>query len=153
VDVLRATFPGKQYLGLHSQLRLAIANVGDKTIPNLTVSISNSTTPGASGFDKRINDPNLADPVRPIWVLDRPPRNSEPAFTNTWAVGPLDPDRSRLMVWNVTAVVPGTYKLSYQVAAGLHGKAKAVLPDGSPAKGSLPVRITSRPLPVPDPIE
>ena len=41
----------------------------------------------------------------------------------------------------------------YQVAAGLNGKAKAVQADGIPAKGSFLVRITTKPLPVPDPLD
>ena len=93
VDVVRATFPGKQYLGLHSQLRLVVANVGNEMLPNLTVSISNSSNkPGtANGFDQRMSDPNLSDPVQPIWVLDRPPLNSETAYTNTGRSVPSRP--------------------------------------------------------------
>ena len=60
---------------------------------------------------------------------------------------------SKLMIWDVTAVIPGTYKVTYRVAAGLHGKAKAVQPDGTPAKGSFLVRVTPKPLPVPDPLD
>jgi hypothetical protein len=145
VDIVRATFPGKQYLGLHSQIRIAVANVGSETIPNLTVTLD--------GLDERINDPNLADPERPIWILDRPPKNSQTAFTNTFAVGPLPPDEIKPMVWNVTAVQSGTYTVRYQISAGLQGKAKAVQPDGSKANGSFLVRVTSKPLPVPDPLD
>ncbi len=53
----------------------------------------------------------------------------------------------------MTSVRSGTYTVRYQVAGGLNGKAKVVLADGSPAKGSFLVRITSRPKPVPNPIE
>lgn len=144
IDVISATFPGRQYLGAKSKLNMEIENADSRAIPDLTITID--------GFDKRLGDPNLADPERPIWVLDSPPKNSSTAYTNTFTVGRLDPGATRKLTWNLTAVRPGTYTVRYQVAGGLYGKAKAEAPDGGPVKGSLLVRITSKPRPVPDPI-
>jgi hypothetical protein len=145
VDVTSASFPGRQYLGANSKLKIVVKNVDDKPIPNLAATID--------GFDIRESDPKLADPERPIWVVDSPPKNSTVANTNTWAVGELEPGKSYELVWSATSVRSGTYTLRYQIAAGLDGKAKAVQADGSPARGSLLVRISSEPRPIPDPIE
>jgi hypothetical protein len=145
VDVTSATFPGRQYLGANSKLKIVVENVDDKTIPNLAVTVD--------GFDIRESDPNLADPERPIWVVDSPPYNSTTANTNTWTIGEVEPGQARKLVWSASSVRSGTYTLRYQVAAGLDGKAKAVQADGSPARGSLLVRISSEPRPVEDPIE
>ena len=41
------------------------------------------------GFNQRAHDPTLADPSRPIWIVNEPPFNSESAYTNTWTTGPL----------------------------------------------------------------
>jgi hypothetical protein len=153
VAIVKAKFPGRQYLGARQTLTLVIRNIGSDTIPNLTTSISNSSTPGPSGFYKRLDDPNLADPNRPIWVLDRSPNNSITAYTSTWAVGPLEPHRTKILTWHVSAVMPGNYSVHYLISGGLNGKAKAVQADGSPAKGSLRVFITPRPHPVENPIE
>jgi hypothetical protein len=144
VDVISATFPGRQRLAQKTKLEITVKNTGGETIPNLGVTLD--------GLDKRLNDPNLSDPERPIWILNRPPYDSVVAYTNTYAVGKLEPGKTRSMRWSLTAVRPGTYTVRYQVSAGLDGKAKAQLADGTPAKGSFLVRISSVPRPVPDPI-
>jgi hypothetical protein len=145
VDVISATFPGRQYLAERTAINIVVKNVGPSAIPNLAVTLD--------GLDKRLDDPNLADPERPIWIVNRPPYDSTTAYTNTWAVGKVDPGKSHRFRWSVTAVAAGTYTVRYQLAGGLNGKAKAVQPDGEPAKGSFLVRITRKPRPVPDPIE
>jgi hypothetical protein len=52
---------------------------------------------------------------------------------NTWACGRLRRGDERTFVWKVTAVKAGPYKLSWRVAAGLNGKAKAVAAGGGAA--------------------
>ncbi|MEX0992684.1 MAG: hypothetical protein WDZ37_01680 [Solirubrobacterales bacterium] len=145
VDVISATFPGRQYLAEKTKINILVENVGSTTIPNLAVTLD--------GLSKRLDDPNLADPERPIWIVDRAPYNGTTAYTNTWAIGEVAPGKSHKFTWHVTSVMSGTYTMRYQVAGGLNGKAKVELADGSPAKGSFLVRVTSRPKPVPDPIE
>jgi hypothetical protein len=48
------------------------------------------------------------------------------------------------MVWRVTAVDPGNYRLAYQLSAGLGLDTKAVDESGEAPGGVLPVRITDR---------
>ena len=48
------------------------------------------------------------------------------------------------MVWRVTAVEPGFYRLEYQIDAGLGLDTSAVDPAGETPTGMLPVRITDR---------
>jgi hypothetical protein len=140
LDVISASFPGRQRLAQRTELKLEVKNVDDRTIPNLAVTID--------GFEQRRDDPTLANPRRPVWVLNTPPFNSDSAFTDTWTVGPVPAGQTRTMRWSVTAVKAGTYSVRYKVAAGLQGKAKAELPDGSQPKGSFLARITRAPRPV-----
>ncbi len=67
------------------------------------------------------------------------------AYSNTWALGSLQPGQSARFVWGVTAVVPGTYVIHYEIAAGLNGKAKARLSGGAIPQGTFTVRISSQP--------
>ena len=48
------------------------------------------------------------------------------AYSNTWALGPLAPNKTATFIWRVTAVQPGLHIVAWEVAAGLNGKAKAV---------------------------
>jgi hypothetical protein len=99
----------------------------------------------------------LASRSRPVWVLDRPPGPCQyschsggpggavTAYTNTWALGPLKPGGTARFDWGVTAIKAGTYVIEYQVAAGLNGKAKAVLASGARPTGHFTVTIHSAP--------
>jgi hypothetical protein len=105
-------------------------------------------------FSVRSEQEDLAIPFRPVWILEEgfpklagqtASAGAEAAQTNTFAFGPLAPNQSREMVWNVTPVQPGTYTVHYRVAAGLQGKARAVTGDGSIPEGEFVVRISSAP--------
>ena len=136
VEVVSASFPGDQKLAKESDLVIEVRNAGDKVIPNIAVTVK--------GFDERRKDRTLADPNRPVFVINgRPkeigtfpeskeeaPEGGETAYVGTWALGKLKPDETKTFRWNVTAVRPGPFKLKYEVAAGLDGKARAVKPSG-----------------------
>jgi hypothetical protein len=141
LDVISASFPGRQRLAEPVQLKLEVKNVDSRTIPNLAVTVD--------GFDQSHDDPTLASPRRPIWIVNSPPADSVSAFTDTWTVGPVAPGRTKVLRWDVTAVKAGTYSVRYKVAAGPQGKAKAVLPDGSQPKGSFIARVSREPRPLP----
>jgi hypothetical protein len=145
LDVLSASFPGKQHLGEQTTLQITVKNADDREVPNLAVTVD--------GFDQRRDDPTLSDPKRPIWIVNTPPYDAASAFTNTWSLGAVPAGKTRTFAWKVTAVRAGTYSLRYKVAAGLDGKAKAVLADGSPPKGSFIARVTRKPRPVKSDIE
>jgi hypothetical protein len=137
VDVISASFPGRQRLAEESQLKIKVKNVDTTTVPNMAVTVD--------GFDTRKEDVRLSDPRRPIWVINSPPDNATTAYTNTWAIGPVPAGQTRTLVWNVAAVRAGTYTVRFRVGAGLDGKAKARLPDGSIPKGSFIARVSDKP--------
>ncbi len=167
VTVTTASFPSVQRLAQHSRLLLVVRNSGTKAIPNLAVTICNVTcaTPapvgqatGAAAFGEDITQSGVADPSRPVWVVDQPPgpcgyscAGGGPgayvtAYTNTWALGaPLKPGATATFRWGVTAVRPGRHVVAWQVAAGLNGKAKAVLADGASPVGTFNVVVSSKP--------
>jgi hypothetical protein len=178
VQIVSADFPSKQKLAENTNLTLAVANTGDKTIPDLAITIftssnagteesgSTTATTGASGaspgdqpeaqgsFSVRSDQPGLAIPFRPVWILEEgypklegqsASAGAEAAQTDTFSFGPLDANDTRRMVWNVTPVQAGTYTVHYRVAAGLQGKARAVTADGSVPEGEFVVRISSEP--------
>jgi hypothetical protein len=96
VSIISADFPSKQQLAQNTNLTLAVANTGDKSIPNLAITIfttSNATTgesttsttettstgstttsqelPTAQGsFSVRSEQEGLAIPFRPVWILE-----------------------------------------------------------------------------------
>jgi hypothetical protein len=186
VQIVSADFPSKQDLARNTNLTLSVANTGDKTIPDLAITIfttsnastgqpssggatngssTTSTGPGESGaasseptsqgsFSVRSEQPGLAIPFRPVWILEQgfpklagqtASAGAEAAQTDTYSFGSLAPNQTREMVWNVTPVQPGTFTVHYRVAAGLQGKAKAVTADGSVPEGEFVVRISSTP--------
>jgi hypothetical protein len=149
VEVVEAEFPRKQKLAQRSDLVISVRNAGSKAIPNIAVTVE--------GFDKRREAQNLADPKRPVFVIngqpkeiggfpeskDAAPEGCDTAYVNTWACGRLKPGDERSFEWSVTAVQGGPYKLKYTVAAGLDGKAKAVDSSGSRPTGVFAGTISS----------
>ena len=147
IQIRRAEFPANQRLAQQSQLVIEVFNAGDKTVPNVAVTVSPGAADqaDAAAFSETSQQPNLADPSRPVWILDDGPRGGITAYTNTWALGALRPGQSRRFTWNVTAVKPGVHSVRYRIAAGLDGKAKAVDNRGRPPEGQFTVRISDRP--------
>jgi hypothetical protein len=170
VDVAKATFPASQRLSEHTHLVIAVRNMSSKTIPNVAISICNVScaypVPAGEGtsaqpFSTQLNQPYLANPSRSVWIVDRPPEpppgqcgyscqqggagGAVTAYANTWALGALPPGGTATFDWGVTAVKAGKYTVAWAVAAGLNGKAKATLSDGSPPHGTFRVNITTKP--------
>lgn len=128
VDVTKAEFPRKQKLAENSDLLIKVKNTGDEAVPNLAITVD--------GFDYRKQDPRLADPKRPVFVVNQIPRGADTAYVNTYAFAkPLAPGKTATFRWRVTAVRPGPYKLSWKVAGGLNGKAKALNEFGDQPSG------------------
>jgi hypothetical protein len=171
----QASFPTKQRLAQNTRLTIVVHNTGSKPIPNVAVTICNGTcaypAPVGEGtsveaFAHYLNMPGLAYHSRPVWVINHPPGACPPKFpatgqgyscanggpgsfftvdANTWAGGPVQPGGKREFTWDVTAVVPGTFTVAWRVAAGIYGKAKAVLSDGSMPHGAFKVTIARPP--------
>ena len=141
VEVVKASFPSDQALAQRSDLRITVRNAeARRTVPNVAVTIK--------GFDTRLEDSADADPTRPVFVINGRPEeigtysdskeiapSGETAYDGTWALGPLKPRQQKAFRWNVTAVRAGPYRLTYEVAAGLTGKARAIGARGKPIKG------------------
>ena len=138
VDVTQASFPASQRLARPSQMRIAVKNTGSERLPDVAVTVDS--------FSRRSEQPGLADPERPIWIVDEGPSGGTTAFTNTWALEGLAPGETKTFRWRVTPIEAGRYRVKYTVAAGLDGKAKARGDDGeSPVTGTFPVRISREP--------
>jgi hypothetical protein len=138
VDVVSATFPKQQRLAKQEQLVVEVRNTGEHSVPNVAVTIN-------PGFSSRDDRQDLADPNRPIWIIDRGPQGGTTAYTDTWALGSLGPGKTARFVWHVTAVRTGSYDVHYRVAAGLNGKAKAAGPGGNSPEGVINVNVSGKP--------
>jgi hypothetical protein len=137
VAIVRSSFPVRQHVAAPARLVIVVRNVGRKTVPNVAVTVDS--------FSSRSERADLADAQRPVWIVDHPPEGGTTAYTNTWALGRLAPGERKRFVWRLTPVQPGTHRLRYRVAAGLAGRAKAVLLGDRAPERELTVRITSRP--------
>ena len=163
MEVVSAKFPPKQRLADTQDLTLEIENSGSETIPNLAVTIWTGDEKADGSFNLRNEQTDLADPNRPVWILENgypkllepgtdageldaaPSAGAEVASTDTFAFGSLAAGENFTAVWRVTPVKAGTYNVHYTIAAGLNGKAKAVTADGSPVEGEFVATITDRP--------
>ena len=106
-----------------------------------------------NGLDERKNDPDLADPTRPLFAINgvqveiarlpggqgREPARLRHRLREHLGVRAAQAGRSRgRSAGRVTAVQAGDFKIAWRVAAGLDGKAKAVAAGGGPApRGSF----------------
>jgi len=166
VQVTTAKWVSFQRLAQHTHLVISVRNVGSKTIPNLAISICNTTcaypAPAGQGtsvaaFAQYLKMPGLASHSRPVWVIDRPPgpcgysclNGGQGAYVsadaNTWQSGALKPGATATFKWALTAVSAGHFVVAYQVAGDLYGKAKAVLPGGLTPQGAFAVTIARQP--------
>ena len=137
VAIVRSSFPVRQHVAAPARLVIDVRNTGRKTVPDVAVTVD--------AFSSRSERTDLADPLRPIWIVDRPPEGSTTAYTDTWALGPLAAGETKRFVWRLTPVQPGTHRLEYRVAAGLTGQAKAVLAGDRVPEREMTVRISARP--------
>ena len=145
LEVTQAAFPEEQSIAQRSTLTIGVRNTDTKTVPNVAVTLETAPpkpggAPGA--FAQAREEPGLADPSRPVWILDKGPEGGETAYTNTWALGPLEPGEAKTFSWRVTAVQAGDYVVDYAVAPGLDGKAKLANANGG---GSFDVSIDDTP--------
>ena len=134
VEVVNATFPEQQKLAQSSNLAITVRNAGDETVPNIAVTVDRPQLP-------RRPSPDLADSGAPAVrgqrrsARDRRLPGGEGrdaarlrhGLREHVGVRPAQARRGeRTFVWKVTAVKAGPYKITWRVAAGLNGKAKAV---------------------------
>lgn len=160
VAVVKSHFPLDQHAGQTSELRIAVRNDGDHAVPALTVTISVGGEQGETSslpFGYHDPQPELAQPDRPVWVLAEGyphvgsseerggARSSSP---KTFDFGELEPNQTVEGVWKLSAVRVGDFDLTYEIGAGLGGKATAETASGGVPRGSFPVTISDEPVDV-----
>lgn len=149
VEVVEASFPTQQRLADKTRMDITVRNAGAQPVPNVAVTVEPPPPPPgrpkADAFASASDDQRLADPSRPIWIVDVGPRGGYTAYTNTWALGRLAPGASKTFTWRVTAVKPGRHTVRWTVAAGLDGNAKARLPGGAMPTGEFEVDVSGEP--------
>jgi hypothetical protein len=148
LEVAGAKFPLSQAIAQSSTMEVSVRNADSKTAPNVAVTVETAAAQqgeGTAAFGQRGNDPRLADPERPVWVVDKGPAGGDSADTNTWSLGALKAGQTKTFRWKVTAVEPGTYTIRYRVSPGIQGKAR--IAGGSRAAGSFRVSIADKPVP------
>ena len=153
VEVVGASFPASQSVARPAEMNLAVRNTGSATVPNLAVTVDS--------FNYSSNYPQLAANKRPIWAIEQGPGaiakpsvetqevsvpgGATTVYLNTWALGPLTPGSTRTFTWRVVPVKPGAHTVTYTVAAGLAGKARAQLTPGGAVTGRFNVDIAAAP--------
>jgi hypothetical protein len=150
ITVVDASFPERQRLAEKSELAITVRNDADETVPNIALTLK--------GLGRRSDNANVQDPGRPVFMVNSAhaeiggykevklaaPAGGPTALVDTWALGKLKPGAEKTFRWRLTAVDAGPYELTYAVAAGLGGKAKAVGPGDAQPQGSLKGTIVAK---------
>lgn len=153
VTVVGRSFPAVQAVARPATMTLRVRNTSAATITNIAVTVDS--------FSYVSDAPELSSSKRPIWVVEQgpgavpkrpvqsqaisPPGGGQTAYVNTWALGPLAPGHTQTFAWRVTPVKPGIYTVHYTVAAGLTGRSRARLANGTISHGHFKVAIAPRP--------
>jgi hypothetical protein len=155
VQVTKASFPSKQFVGQTTLMRIDLRNTGKKTVPALTVTMNIEGTEGEGAripFAVHTTQPGLANGDRPVWVLSAryprlngspTPAGAETSAPKTYSFGPVKPGKAVEAVWKLSAVRPGKYTVAYEVDAGLNGEAKAETSSGVAPGGSFVADIST----------
>jgi hypothetical protein len=156
VEVVGTEFKRRQFVGRTYALRIAVRNTGDETVPALVATIDLPGRDSTLAFATRDPQPGLAQPQRPVWVMEAGyPKlagtigrgGAATANRRTFNFRELPPGETAVMVWRVTALEPGLYRLVYEIDAGLGLDTSAVDSEGEIPAGALPVRVTDRAVP------
>lgn len=147
LEVADARFPTSQSIAESATMSIRVRNADTKAAPAVAVTVETAGRPGegTAAFGQRVDDSRLADPERPVWIVDEGPVGGDTASTNTWSLGSLGAGQTKEFKWKVTAVQPGSYTIRYRVSPGLDGRAR--LAGGTRADGAFRVRIDDKPVP------
>ncbi len=166
VQITQAVFPASQTISQHTTMMIKVRNAGKRPIPDVNVTVCNVTcefpAPAGQGttsviFANNSGQSFLAHPELPVWVVDKPPGlcgysceaggagADATSYDNNWAAGQLFPGDTATFRWGVTAMSAGRHVVAYSIAAGLNGKAKAVLAGGGKPEGTFTVSISQKP--------
>jgi hypothetical protein len=155
MEVVEASFPAKQALGQTSLMRIALRNTGDRAVPTAAVTISVAGEEGQTSslpFGVHDRQPGLAQPDRPVWVLEEGyPQaagtttkrgGATSASDKSFDFGPLEPGKTVEGIWKLSAVRAGRFTVLFDVDAGLGGRARAETGNGVAPGGTFKVEIT-----------
>lgn len=136
-----ASFEEGQELAKTETLKVTVRNEDSRTLPDVSVVLDGLQRTIASEDN---GAGRVADPRRPIWVLDAPPAGATTAYVNTWALGPLPEGASKTFRWKLTPVVAGSHKVTWRVAGGVDSNAPVEATRGT-TKGTFSVRVSKTP--------
>ncbi len=147
VEVVDASFPRLQHIAEGVELKIKVRNgEADEALDNVAVTVETKARgdDAALAFGQNVRGAGLADAGRPIWVLDEGPVGGDTASVNTWSAGELGPGQEKELTCKLVPSQAGEYELTYRVAPGLTGRARAAAGDTS---GRLRVVIRDEPVP------
>jgi hypothetical protein len=153
IEVQDLTFKPEQAVSRPATMRIEVRNADSKAIPNIGVTVDS--------FYYTEKYPELASDKRPVWVVEQgpgtppqspaqsqaisPPGGGQTAYVNTWALGRLAPGASKVFEWKVIPVKSGTHRVHLEIVAGLGGKTKAALANGTPLRATFEAHIAPAP--------
>ena len=111
-----ASFPETQRLANVEELRITVKNEDSRPLPDVAV-VLDGLTRNIQVADNGAG--RVADPRRPVWVVDAPPTGGTTAYVGTSALGRLEPGASKTFRWELTPTVAGSHTLRWRVAAGV----------------------------------
>lgn len=143
-----ASFPARQSLAQHAELSLTVRNAGQRTIPNVTVTLTMRGGPDGTAvqaFGSYLAGSDLASHSRPVWIVDAGPVSGNTAFANTWALGRIRAGAMRTFTWRVVPVRAGRYTIDYRLTGSTTGRSQLREVNGDAAHGALTVNISGNP--------
>ncbi len=145
LELVSAKFAPLQKLAKQETMRITVRNPTNEPIEQITAIVSPGDPAGTgSGFDTRSENPDVADPTRPIWVVEEAPKNGVTADPAVTRLGPLAAGKSLSFTWKLMPVRPGTYKLRWTIGGDLTNQVRVTDQQGDPISGTFPVRISNR---------
>lgn len=140
-----ASFPTRQSLAEQVELRLAVRNTGNRTIPNVAATIEAAGGGTAvDAFGAKNDAAGLASSSRPVWAIDAGPVDGDTSNPNTWALGALAPNHTRTFVWHVVPIKPGRFTVTYRMSGSLTGRSTLRLAGGGVPHGSFTVVVSGK---------
>jgi hypothetical protein len=129
-----ATFAKDQKLANAETLTVTVRNADQRDLPDVAVTLGglNRTIAVADNGAGRV-----ADPRRPIWVVDSPPKGGTTAYVGTWALGRLAAGASKTFTWQLTPAVAGSHAVRWRVSAGLDENGPVRPASGGTTSGTL----------------
>lgn len=144
VELVDARFAPLQKLAKQETMRITVRNPTDKPIEQITATVSpGDPAMSGSGFNTRSADPNVADPDRPIWVVEEAPKNGVTADPAVTRLGPIPAGESASFTWKLMPVRPGTWKVRWTIGGDLDNQVRVSDQQGNPITGTFPVRISA----------